>query len=212
MQFEFSSAADKQGIPRTDAVYAVLHHAGYAVLPPRRSGDKSFMFVGLPHMRALRYIEVGVTITYRGTYKIFHAMEVTDCTVTWSRRPDARVRSNEGNQGDDMVAQRDDEDTYYDAYDEDIVAGRVKPLRSFHRHDAGTRVSDDELETIFRGRPNLGEVRATGAGRSPARHVRFSPATDEALTKYVQARSTTASAVIRKAVEEYLRRETQVVA
>ncbi|WP_202616218.1 hypothetical protein [Actinomyces sp. 432] len=95
--------------------------------------------------------------------------------------------------------QRDD-DAYYDTYDEDIAAGRVKPMRTTHRANPG-RVSDDEFDAIFRGRPNPGEAHATGAGRSPARHVRFSPATDAALSEYVKAPDTTASAVIREAVE-----------
>ena len=51
--------------------------------------------------------------------------------------------------------QRDD-DAYYDAYDEDIVAGRVKPVRTARRTNPGARVNDDELDAIFRGRPNLG--------------------------------------------------------
>lgn len=96
------------------------------------------------------------------------------------------------------------EDAYFDAYDEDIAAGRVKPVRTTLRTSPGGRVSDDELDAIFRGRPNLGEAHATGAGRSPARHVRFSPATDAALAEYVRAHGTTRSAVIRDAVEKYL--------
>lgn len=50
------------------------------------------------------------------------------------------------------INQRDD-DAYYDAYDEDIVAGRVKPVRTAHRTNPGARVGDDELDAIFRGRP-----------------------------------------------------------
>ena len=67
MPFEFSPSADKHGIPREDAVYAA-----------RRPGERSFMFVGLPHQHAMRYIEVGVAVDGRGNRKIFHAMEVTD--------------------------------------------------------------------------------------------------------------------------------------
>ena len=78
MPFEFSPSADKHGVPRQDAVHAVLHHAGYADLPSRRPGEKSFMFVGLPHPQAMRHIEVGVTVDGRGNRRIFHAMEVTD--------------------------------------------------------------------------------------------------------------------------------------
>ena len=61
------------------------------------------------------------------------------------------------------------EDAYYDAYDEDIVAGRVKPVRATLRTSPGSRVSDDELDAIFRGRP--GE-RSPGppAPPPPARH------------------------------------------
>ena len=50
------------------------------------------------------------------------------------------------------IDQRDD-DAYYDAYDEDIVAGRVKPVRTARRTNPGARVNDDELDAIFRGRP-----------------------------------------------------------
>ena len=78
MPFEFFLSADKHGIPHEDAVHAVLHHAGYADLPSRRSGERSFMFVDLPHPHAMRYIEVGVAVDGRGNRKIFHAMEVTD--------------------------------------------------------------------------------------------------------------------------------------
>ena len=35
------------------------------------------------------------------------------------------------------INQRDD--AYYDAYDEDIVAGRVKPVRTTHRTNPGAR-------------------------------------------------------------------------
>ena len=50
------------------------------------------------------------------------------------------------------INQRDD-DAYYDAYDEDIVAGRVKPVRTARRTNPGAHVGDDELDAIFRGRP-----------------------------------------------------------
>ena len=56
----------------------MLHHVGYADLPSRRPGEKSFMFVDLPHPQAMRYIEVGVTVNGRGSRRIFHATEVTD--------------------------------------------------------------------------------------------------------------------------------------
>ena len=66
------------------------------------------------------------------------------------------------------INQRDD-DAYYDAYDEDIVAGRVKPVRTARRTNPEARVGGDELDAILRGRP--GE-RSPGppAPPPPARH------------------------------------------
>jgi hypothetical protein avisC_01783 len=43
-----------------------------------------------------------------------------------------------------------------------------------------------------------------GSGRSPRWQVRLSAATDAALERYVAAHGTTASAVIRDAIETYL--------
>jgi hypothetical protein avisC_01788 len=78
MRFEFTDSADKHGIPHADAEYAVLHHVDYEILHPRRPGEQSFMFVGLPHALARRYLEVGVAVDGRGRRIVFHAMEVTD--------------------------------------------------------------------------------------------------------------------------------------
>jgi hypothetical protein avisC_01788 len=64
--------------PRPDAEYAVMHHVDYEILQPRRTGEQSFMFVGLPHPQALRHLEVGVTVDGRGRRTVFRAMEVTD--------------------------------------------------------------------------------------------------------------------------------------
>ena len=75
MRFEFTDSADKHGIPRPDAEHAVMHHIDYEILQPRHAGEQSFMFVGLPHPQALRYLEVGVAVDGRGRRIIFHAME-----------------------------------------------------------------------------------------------------------------------------------------
>jgi len=64
--------------PRPDAEYAVMRHVDYEILQPRRTGEQSLTFVGLPHPQALRHLEVGVTVDGRGRRTIFHAMEVTD--------------------------------------------------------------------------------------------------------------------------------------
>ena len=78
VRFEFTDSADKHGIPHPDAEHAVMHHVEYEILQPRRTGEQSFMFVGLPHPQALRYLEVGVAVDGRGRRTIFHVMEVTD--------------------------------------------------------------------------------------------------------------------------------------
>ena len=66
VRFEFADSADEYGILRLDAVYAVLHHVDYEILQPRRTGEQSLTFVGLPHPQALCHLEVGVTVNGRG--------------------------------------------------------------------------------------------------------------------------------------------------
>lgn len=97
----------------------------------------------------------------------------------------------------------DAEQAYYDHLDEDVTAGRVPVIGRGTRRD-GSRIDDDELDTILRGRPNLGSTHATGNGRSPRRQVRLPETTNAALTAYAEAHGTTPSAVIRDAVEAYL--------
>ena len=92
---------------------------------------------------------------------------------------------------------------YYDQLDEDVTAGRVPTIARGAARD-GSRMSDVELDAILSGRPSLGATHATGRGRSPRRQVRLSEQTDAALDEYVTAHDTTASAVIRKAVEAFL--------
>lgn len=92
---------------------------------------------------------------------------------------------------------------YYDQLDEDVTAGRVGRIGPVVHRD-GSRISDDELDAVLSGRPSLGATHATGRGRSPRRRVRLSEQTDAALDEYVTAHDTTASAVIRKAVEAFL--------
>ena len=83
------------------------------------------------------------------------------------------------------INERND-DAYYDAYDEDIVAGHVKPVRTTVRTSPGSRVSDDELDAIFRGRPTWGRTtRLVPAAPRPATcdsappPTRRSPSTSE---------------------------------
>ena len=97
----------------------------------------------------------------------------------------------------------DAEQAYYNQLDEDVTAGRIPAVGRGTRRD-GSRISDTDLDAILRGRPGLGQSHATGRGRSPRRQVRLPEHTDAALTAYVEKHSTTASAVIRDAVEAYL--------
>jgi len=66
---------------------------------------------------------------------------------------------------------------------------------------------DTDLDAILRGRPGLGQSHATGRGRSPRRQVRLPEHTNAALDAYIEKHGTTASAVIRDAVEAYLSHE-----
>ncbi|WP_235905295.1 ribbon-helix-helix domain-containing protein [Actinomyces marmotae] len=85
----------------------------------------------------------------------------------------------------------------------DVTAGRVQRVGSAHHRD-GSRISDDELDAILRGRPSLGRDRATGRGRSARRQVRLPESLNTALDDYAAAHNTTPSAVIRDALEAYL--------
>ena len=93
--------------------------------------------------------------------------------------------------------------SYYNQLDEDVTAGRVPTIGHGTSRD-GSRISDADLDAILRGRPGLGQSHATGHGRSPRRQVRLPEHTNAALDAYIEKHGTTASAVIRDAVEAYL--------
>ena len=101
----------------------------------------------------------------------------------------------------------DAEQAYYNQLDEDVTAGRIPAVGRGTRRD-GSRISDAGLDAILRGRPGgLGQFHATGRGRSPRRQVRLPEHTNAALDAYIEKHGTTASAVIRDAVEAYLSHE-----
>ncbi len=95
------------------------------------------------------------------------------------------------------------EQAYYDQLDEDVTAGRVPIIARGTPRD-GSALSDEGLDAILGGRPNLGAARATGKGRSPRRQVRLPEATSDALDAYAAAHGTTPSTVMREALEAYL--------
>jgi len=100
----------------------------------------------------------------------------------------------------------DAEQAYYNQLDEDVTAGRIPAVGRGTRRD-GSRISDTDLDAILRGRPGLGQSHATGRGRSPRRQVRLPEHTNAALDAYIEKHGTTASTVIRDAVEAYLSHE-----
>lgn len=77
VRFEFTTSADRHGIAHEDAIHAVTNHVGYVEVESRHGGSRAFMFVGLPHPLAMRYLEVGVAVDGQRRL-IFHAMEVSD--------------------------------------------------------------------------------------------------------------------------------------
>ena len=100
----------------------------------------------------------------------------------------------------------DAEQAYYNQLDEDVTAGRIPAVGRGTRRD-GSPFRNTDLDAILRGRPPLGQSHATGRGRSPRRQVRLPEHTNAALDAYIEKHGTTASAVIRDAVEAYLSRE-----
>lgn len=71
---------------------------------------------------------------------------------------------------------------------------------TFHGDDA-VRAS---REFLGRGRPTLGASRATGEGRSPRRQVRLDAETNARLDAYADQTGSTASEIIRAALQAYL--------
>lgn len=57
---------------------------------------------------------------------------------------------------------------------------------------------------LGRGRPSLGSSHATGQGRSPRRQVRLDAETNARLDAFAAEHDTTASSVIRDALNAYL--------
>jgi hypothetical protein len=73
----WAPSADKHGIPREDAIYAIGHAAARASLEVR-SGETTVVFVGHPHGQTERYIEVIVALTPPRDLVIFHVMQLSD--------------------------------------------------------------------------------------------------------------------------------------
>lgn len=77
MAVEFTKSADRHGVPRADAIHAMLHADG-AQEVEGRGGRRTTVYVGRPHPQTDRRIEVIAWTEPPATVVIFHVMEVTD--------------------------------------------------------------------------------------------------------------------------------------
>ena len=73
----WASSADKHFIPREDALYAISHAAGQTQLEAR-AGEVTIVYVGHPHGRTDRYVEVIAALVPPRDLVIFHVMELSD--------------------------------------------------------------------------------------------------------------------------------------
>ena len=93
-----------------------------------------------------------------------------------------------------------------DEIDSLATEGRLRPVG---QPLGGGDIADEHaLRTLMGGRPTLGHDHATGRGASARRQVRLPEHTNTALDAYVAAHGTTASAVIRDALDAYLNHPT----
>ncbi|WP_167203018.1 gamma-glutamyltransferase [Actinomyces respiraculi] len=89
-----------------------------------------------------------------------------------------------------------------DELDTLATEGRLHPIGQ--PLGGGDIADEDELRAIMSGRPTLGHDHAIGHGASARRQVRLPEHTNTAIDAYAAKHNTTASAVIRDALEAYL--------
>lgn len=77
MAVEFTPSADRHGIPRADAIHAMLNAEGVQPVAGR-PGRPAAVYVGRPHPQTDRRIEVIAWTEPPATVVIFHVMEVSD--------------------------------------------------------------------------------------------------------------------------------------
>lgn len=74
---EWAGSADKHGIPRADALYAITHAEASAEVKGH-PGELTVVNVGHPHAQTDRYLEVIAAQRPPRDLVIFHVMELTD--------------------------------------------------------------------------------------------------------------------------------------
>ena len=77
MGVQFTSSADKHGIPREDSLYAILHAKASAEVDGK-PGEVTMVYVGPPHSQTDHYIEVIAAHRPPRTIVIFHSMPLSD--------------------------------------------------------------------------------------------------------------------------------------
>jgi hypothetical protein len=77
MAVEWTASADKHGIPREDALYAIANAVGSEEVHGL-SGEVTTVYVGHPHPHTARHIEVIAAAIPPRRLRIFHVSELTD--------------------------------------------------------------------------------------------------------------------------------------
>lgn len=77
MAVEWTSSADKHGVAREDALYAMMHAEVTAEIEGE-PGEQTNVYVGHPHGQTERYLEVIAAHQPPRTIVIFHVMPLTD--------------------------------------------------------------------------------------------------------------------------------------
>lgn len=77
MAVTWKSSADRHGVPREDAAYAIAHHEISAEINAE-PGETTMVYIGHPHGQTDRYIEVIAVLRPPRTIEIFHVMPLTD--------------------------------------------------------------------------------------------------------------------------------------
>ncbi|SNU02816.1 hypothetical protein SAMN06298212_1713 [Ruaniaceae bacterium KH17] len=77
MGVQFTSSADKHGIPRQDSLYAIMHAEASAEVEGNPD-ETTMVYVGHPHGQTDSYIEVIAAHRPPRTIVIFHAMPLSD--------------------------------------------------------------------------------------------------------------------------------------
>lgn len=77
MGVEWTRSAEKHGVAREDALYALMNYEVSAEVEGEQ-GETTVVYIGHPHAQTDRYIEVIAAHRVPRTIVIFHAMPLTD--------------------------------------------------------------------------------------------------------------------------------------